>query len=355
MPIVIRTITAFAESSSASSVDTAIDAIEKVLARVTGEGNGVTVQTARVVVPPGSPPLAADVLGRTLSVTDLPLLWHAPGQMSVIPGVSTSVRGDELNMEEAEEVEELLRVWLPQETTDPGAAAAACFASCIVFGAPDAVPFFPSTVGSKVVPAVALGLQTASLLTGTAVEGWADQVRSACDQLLPLVESALADTGIPFLGFDTSSAPMGDDHGSFGALVDGQPGPLAHTVTSSFFTQTSRLLRSPAANPRPVGLCGLMFPVCEDSAIARWYEQGDFSVERNLFLSLHSGLGIDTYPIGVDESPARVRQILALVQALAAKHAKCLAVRFVTDGRARIGDRTSFGHPYLTDVTVRPL
>ena len=37
-----------------------------------------------------------------------------------------------------------------------------------------------------------------------------------------------------------------------------------------------------------------------------------FSIERNLFLSLHSGLGIDTYPIGIDEQPERVLEIFAV-------------------------------------------
>ena len=45
----------------------------------------------------------------------------------------------------------------------------------------------------------------------------------------------------------------------------------------------------------------------------------DLLIERNVYLALHSGLGIDTYPIGVNEKPKRVLQILKLVQGFSKK------------------------------------
>jgi hypothetical protein len=98
-----------------------------------------------------------------------------------------------------------------------------------------------------------------------------------------------------------------------------------------------------------------MFPCLEDFELAREYEEGRFSVERNAFLSLHSGLGIDAYPIGVDEKPDRVAEILGLIQGLSNKFMKPLSVRFVSDGKAGIGQATNFGNPYLKDVVIRPL
>ena len=108
-------------------------------------------------------------------------------------------------------------------------------------------------------------------------------------------------------------------------------------------------------NPRPVGLCGLMFPCLEDFELAVEYEAGRFSIDRNLYLSLHCGLGIDTYPIGMDENPQTVLHILRLLQRLSKRYDKTLSARFVSDGQAKIGDRTHFGNPYLKDVTIRPL
>jgi uncharacterized protein (UPF0210 family) len=60
-----------------------------------------------------------------------------------------------------------------------------------------------------------------------------------------------------------------------------------------------------------------MIPCLEDKELVQEYEQGNFSIERNIFLSLHSGLGIDAYPIGVDQDRGKVVDILKRLQALA--------------------------------------
>ena len=62
-----------------------------------------------------------------------------------------------------------------------------------------------------------------------------------------------------------------------------------------------------------------MLPCLEDFELADEYEKGNFSIERNIFLSLQSGLGIDTYPIGINESPERILNILKIVQSLSNK------------------------------------
>ena len=98
-----------------------------------------------------------------------------------------------------------------------------------------------------------------------------------------------------------------------------------------------------------------MLPCLEDFELADEYEKGNFSIERNIFLSLQSGLGIDTYPIGIDESPKRVLNILKTIQSLSNKYDKPLSVRFVSDGKAKIGNRTSFKNKYLKDVIIRKL
>lgn len=95
--------------------------------------------------------------------------------------------------------------------------------------------------------------------------------------------------------------------------------------------------------------------IVEDIELAKEYEKGNFSIERNVYLSLHSGLGIDTYPIGIDEDQMKVTGILTLVQGLSNKYKKPLSVRFVSDGKAKIGEKTDFNNQYLKDVTVRPL
>lgn len=108
-------------------------------------------------------------------------------------------------------------------------------------------------------------------------------------------------------------------------------------------------------NPHPVGLNGLMFPCLEDFELAEEYEKGEFTVERNVYLSLHSGLGIDTYPIAFDEKIERVVEILRLVQGFSNKYNKPLSARFVSDGKAKVGEKTDFQNQYLKDVVIRSL
>jgi hypothetical protein len=128
---------------------------------------------------------------------------------------------------------------------------------------------------------------------------------------------------------------------------------FSRSVTTDVYLRIARFIHE--ANPKRVGLCGLMFPCLEDFELAAEYEQGNFPIERNAFLSLHSGLGIDSYPIGVDERPERIVEVLTLVQGLSNKYMKPLSARFVSDGKANIGQLTHFGNPYLKDVVVRPL
>ena len=98
-----------------------------------------------------------------------------------------------------------------------------------------------------------------------------------------------------------------------------------------------------------------MFPCLEDFELAEEFEKGNFPLERNIYLSLHSGLGIDTYPIGIDENRRRVMEILKLIKGLSIKYQKPLSVRFVSDGKAKIGVITDFKNQFLKDVAVRKL
>lgn len=221
-----------------------------------------------------------------------------------------------------------------------------------VMNNPGCSPFFNASRSDR--PGFAVGLQTPNLARHcSTLEQWLDLQAQA------FREVALTFASDPdFLGLDSSVAPMGGGDGSFVGFLrriapDLGCGRFSELVTTNVFTRiTHRLI---ADNPAPVGLCGLMLPCLEDVALAEEYELGNFSIERNVFLSLHSGLGIDTYPIGLDQDPARIFQILQLLRALSAKHNKALACRFVADEDTKIGDRTRFDSPYLTDVVVRPL
>lgn len=212
---------------------------------------------------------------------------------------------------------------------------------------PPSSPFFPSANYEQ--SGFSIGLQSTDLSAGCAsLEEWFDTMQTVWDEIVTL----FADDP-DFLGIDSSVAPLFSGDSSFVALIERLHMPFPQAVTTYVFTRISEFIKT--KNPKPIGLCGLMFPCLEDAGLADYYAEGEFSLERNIFLSLHCGLGIDTYPIGVDENPERVLAILQLLRALSNRYQKPLSARFISDGQAKIGEKTDLQNQYLQDVVVRAL
>jgi hypothetical protein len=208
-------------------------------------------------------------------------------------------------------------------------------------------PFFPSATFEK--EGFSIGLQLPDLAQHCiSLTEWLMGINEVLVELANMFKN-----NPEFLGIDSSVAPLYTGKSSFIYFIKRISSDFAHSVLTSTYVQISQYIKS--HNPKPVGLCGLMFPALEDFELAAEYERGNFPVERTIFLSLHSGLGIDTYPIGIDEKKEKVLEILQLIQALSEKYKKPLSVRFVSDGKANIGETTQFNNQYLKDVRVRAL
>lgn len=215
------------------------------------------------------------------------------------------------------------------------------------FNTPASSPYFTSTYCGQ--EGFSIGLQPTDLSEGcNSLQEWLDNMKATWSEIMNLLQDEEG-----FLGIDSSIAPLFSGNSSFIEFIRHLGIDFSSSVTTDIYTQISRFIKS--ENPKPVGLCGLMFPALEDFALAEEYEQGNFTIERNIYLSLHSGLGIDTYPIGVDEKVERVVDILKLIQALSNKYKKPLAVRFVSDGKAKIGEKAEFKNEYLKDVVINAL
>jgi hypothetical protein len=221
------------------------------------------------------------------------------------------------------------------------------FAFAFSFNLPHSSPFFPSATFEK--KGFSIGLQATDLSEGCSdLDQWFSSMKTAWDEVDSLMQPFEG-----YLGIDSSIAPLFSGKSSFVNLIRRMNGDFSRTATTDFFTRISSFIKK--QNPRPVGLCGLMFPCLEDFELAEEYEKGNFSIERNIFLSLHSGLGIDTYPIGIDQDRETVVEIARLIQQLSNKYQKPLAIRFVSDGKAKIGEQLNLANQYLKDVIVRPL
>lgn len=208
-------------------------------------------------------------------------------------------------------------------------------------------PFFPSARYKQ--DGFAIGMQPTDLAEGCkSLENWLERMKGCWEEIAQVFVDDPS-----FLGIDSSIVPLSAGDSSFIHFVKRLGYSFDDSVTTDFYTKITKYIKE--QNPKPVGLCGLMLPCLEDVELAAEYEKGNFTIERNIFLSLHSGLGIDTYPIGIDERPERIAEVLRLVKALSNKYQKPLSARFVSDGKTAIGGKTDFKHPYLADCIVRPL
>lgn len=208
-------------------------------------------------------------------------------------------------------------------------------------------PYFPSAEYQN--DGFSIGLQSTDLTKNcTHLEQWFEKMKNTWNEICGLIQKY-----DDFLGIDSSVAPAYSDKSSLINFIKRLNMTFPQSATTDTYLTITEYIKK--MNPKPVGLCGLMLPCLEDFELADEYEKGEFGIERNVFMSLHSGLGIDVYPIGVDEKPERVEQILKLLQKLSNKYKKPLSCRFVSDGKAKISEKTDFQNQYLKDVLVRAL
>jgi len=220
-----------------------------------------------------------------------------------------------------------------------------CFA--YTFNNSSSSPYFPSAEFKK--RGFAIGLQPTDLAEGcNSLEEWLKKMKETWDEI-----NSLFNKDEEFLGIDSSIAPIFKGKGSFINFMKKINSSFNDSILTDTYVKITNFIKK--ENPKPIGLCGIMIPCLEDFELAEEYEKGNFTIERNLFLSLNSGLGIDTYPIGVDEDTDKVTNILKLVQGLSNKYNKPLSIRFVSDGNTKIGKKTNFKNQYLKDVVIRKL
>lgn len=216
-----------------------------------------------------------------------------------------------------------------------------------VFNNPPSSPYFPSAKYTK--NGFSIGFQLTDLSEDCkSLDEWLVKMKEVWVEIHSLFKD-----NPEFLGIDSSIAPLFTGKSSLVNFIKKLGLDFSRSTTTDTYLKITKFIKD--ENPKFIGLCGIMFPCLEDFELAEEYEKGNFSIERNIYLSLHSGLGIDTYPIGINEKPERVLDILRLVQGLSNKYKKPLSIRFVSDGKAKIGEKTNFQNQYLKDVSVRSL
>lgn len=334
---IIRSVCYFAKDPNKETIKSLGEVVEKLI------GAGFEIQTKRVC----SPDLKIVQLDRELAGEDfifsVGTLSQEEAKNNLEKLINTKDTSFNIDFSKGEITENSIKILFEIIKEKPEKT----FNFTFVFNNADSTPFFPSANYKK--DGFSIGLQPTDLAENCkTLEEWLKEMKRVWDELETLFKDEP-----DFLGIDSSVAPLFSGKSSFINFIKKIGNDFSESTTTDVYTQITKFLID--QNPKPVGLCGLMFPTLEDFDLADEYESGNFSIERNIYLSLHSGLGIDTYPIGIDESPKRIAEILSLVQALSNKYKKPLSARFVSDGKTKIGDKSDFKNQYLKDVKIRSL
>lgn len=333
---IVRSVCYFTKTLSPSVFETVSQATGRLVEK------GYEVQTKRICSPTTIPDLSGQVSDKSflLSVGTLALEEARSQLADFYENDNLSFNIDLTNKTiSLEHVQVLLAIIKnkPENT----------FNFTYVFNNAPSSPYFPAAAYYE--DGYAIGLQPTDLSEGcNTLEEWFEKMRESWLEIYKLFENAP-----DFLGIDSSIAPVFSGKSSLIGIIKKLGLSFSESATTDIYLKITGFLKD--NNPKAIGLCGLMFPCLEDFELAEEYENGNFSIERNIFLSLHSGVGIDTYPVAIDEEPARILEILKTVQALSSKYKKPLSARFVSDGKAKIGQMSNFQNQYLKDVILRKL
>jgi len=226
-------------------------------------------------------------------------------------------------------------------------------------------PFFPSAYHEG--PAnLSLGLQGASIIaeallaqsqnhtTPIELKKITELVRAKlierASPIVALGQTLANDFGLVFGGIDLSPAPLGEDS-IVSALELCGYGPIGSSGTVAVAAALTSALKD--TELPTCGYCGLMLPVLEDAMLGQRWEEGLLTTHELLLYSAVCGTGLDTLPLPGDTDSTVIARLLCDVATLALRLNKPLSARLFPVPGKKVGQRTEFTSPYLTNTLVR--
>ncbi|MFT5351820.1 MAG: hypothetical protein ACI9MF_002645, partial [Gammaproteobacteria bacterium] len=221
---------------------------------------------------------------------------------------------------------------------------------------PPGSPFFPAAYFED--DGFSIGLESADILQQTfdQTQGMPEASRqlkvnmeAALQPIARHAEKIAGHTSRPYLGIDTSPAPLLDV--SIGRAIETLSGvPFGRPSTLSACAAITDVLKS--LDIKSCGYSGLMLPILEDTTLAARAMQGTYSVSDLLLFSSVCGTGLDVVPLPGDVSIRKLEALVSDVAALAKKYSKPLSARLFPVPGKKTGDIVKFDNPYLTDSVV---
>ena len=226
-------------------------------------------------------------------------------------------------------------------------------------------PFFPSAYHEG--PAnLSLGLQGASIIaeallaqnknhtTPIELKKITELVRAKlierASPIVALGQTLANDFGLVFGGIDLSPAPLGEDS-IVSALELCGYGPIGSSGTVAVSAALTSALKD--TELPTCGYCGLMLPVLEDAMLGQRWEEGLLTTHELLLYSAVCGTGLDTLPLPGDTDSTVIARLLCDVATLALRLNKPLSARLFPVPGKKVGQRTEFTSPYLTNTLVK--
>jgi hypothetical protein len=229
-------------------------------------------------------------------------------------------------------------------------------------------PFFPAAYHSPTaVSQLSIGLQAASIIAD-ALHSYHENMATREPDLAQITQHVSAEfsrrkapyadlaqktaqeLGLVYGGMDYSPAPMGEDS-IVAAIEQAGYGTFGSSGTLALVAALTAVLKG--LSPQSAGYNGLMFPVLEDAALGRRWEEGLVTAQQLLLYSSVCGTGLDTIPIAGDTPTETIARLLVDVATLAYRLHKPLSARLFPVPGKRAGERTAFTSPYLTNTVVQ--
>ena len=157
------------------------------------------------------------------------------------------------------------------------------------------------------------------------------------------------ETGISYMGLDTSAAPMGEESIAY-AIENISKVKFGQNGTREACRLITGILKSIAV--KKVGYCGLMLPPLEDSGLGKRNDEGFYTIDKLLEYSAVCGTGLDTVPIPGNITVKQLMNTLQKVVDLSEELHKPLSARFFPIPGKIAGEMTEFDSPYLFNTKV---
>lgn len=224
-------------------------------------------------------------------------------------------------------------------------------------------PFFPASYHQSDQPTFAIAVEAADLAIAAfesaktlqeAKENLVSSIEAVCYKLLSAADALKYRFNIRFGGIDFSLAPYPSDDVSIGAAMEklGVPVFGGHGSLAASAIVTSMLDQCDI--PR-VGFTGLMFPVLEDTILAKNASAGSLTVKDLLMYSAVCGSGLDTIPLPGDITSDQIYAVLLDIAALSLRLNKPLTARLLPIPGKAAGEMTDFNFDFFVNSKVMAL